>query len=855
MSYAQRTPSAQCRTTEGTPLPLQGVQAHGRVVGRMLEMTVEQRFRNAERVNVEVVYTFPLPWQAVLLGLEVELNGETLTGQVKAKAQARTDYEDALADGHTGVLLTVNPDGTHTLELGNLLAEETCVVRLRYVQVLQPEQGSLRLLLPATLAPRYGDPVHDGGYEPHAVPEVDPTVEYPFDIRLDIEGELAQATIGSPTHPVTLRTLPAVGGIGGIDGGTDGKASLVQVALGRQAWLDRDFVLVFDGLAHPSQGLAAWDRLDPGLGVVMASFTPALPTCVSHPVAMKVLVDCSGSMAGDSIQAARSALQRILEGLRPEDRFSLSRFGNTTEHRSKALWKVTSATLASARRWVDGLDADLGGTEMRAAILSTLELGASTNPATSGAKTADTTDASGTAQTLQTPPARADLLLVTDGEIHAIDDVLEAARRTQHRFFIVGIGASVAEGLLRRLADTTGGSCEFVAPGEAVEPAIVRLYHRMRSAPVLHARIEWPAGCSVEAASDLPRSIFAGDDVTVFARLRAPNAQALCAPVRLYGRTFGVEGEILLAELQPHFIADEPNTLARLATHQRDRQLRQAGHDAPAELRQQLPMLAEKYQLVTDDTSLVLVKERAPGERAQDMPERRPVKGMLAAGWGGQGSVKFGQDKPRVYYSIVPGSGPAGMRVGIDLPVPRVLRRSTANRVKELRAVLDGLMGHGPMSGPAASQETEQPVIQSPEDKPEFWTAVDADTSGATWAAHEGLTPAGFLEWLRLNPKAIPTTYEALRQTGLPVAVVEWLEFVVGERWPEEEVVTAFVEVMVAQSFTFVQSVAGALGRLPRPAKPVSDEVLQALRSALASMTATQWPEHVLDCHELEQEN
>ena len=101
---------ALCETRDGENLVLEGVKAKGRVAGRMLDMTIEQRFKNPEPTNVEVIYTFPLPWHAVLLGLEVELNGETLTGQVKAKVQARSDYEEALSEGNTGILVTVNAD-------------------------------------------------------------------------------------------------------------------------------------------------------------------------------------------------------------------------------------------------------------------------------------------------------------------------------------------------------------------------------------------------------------------------------------------------------------------------------------------------------------------------------------------------------------------------------------------------------------------------------------------------------------------------------------------------------------------------------------------------------------------------
>lgn len=816
--------TASFRSVEGEDLILERVKAHGRVTGRMLDMTLEQGFRNPSDTNVEVVYTFPLPWRAVLLGLEVELNGETLKGLVKASEQARVDYEEALSEGNSGILVTVNQDRTsYTLELGNLMGGETCVVRLQYVQVLQPEQGSLRLTLPTTIAPRYGDAVHDGGFEPHAAPQVSATAEYPFEISLDIAGELVQAEIGSPSHRIGIQTLA--------DAGTQ-VGAMTRVRLAAQAWLDRDFVLVFGQLPHVSMGLAAWDRFDAGLGVVMASFTPRLPTRQSLPVTMKVLVDCSGSMAGDSIQAARSALHGILSSLQPQDRFSLSRFGSSVEHRSKALWRAAPPALASAQRWAQQLEANLGGTAMNEAILSTLAL----------------------------PGAdRCDILLVTDGEIHAIDEVLESARESGHRFFAVGIGASAAEGLLRRLAEETGGSCEFVAPGEGVQPVIERLYQRMRSPVVTDARIEWPQGSVVHAVSDLPGSIFDGDDVVVFARLRAGHAESLTGTVRLHGRIADVQGEVCLAEVRPDFIVDEASTLARLSAHQRYWQLKQGGVLVPALLRKQLPSLAEKYQLVTDKTSLILIKERMAGEQATDMPELRTVKGMLAAGWGGRGSVGANQvpsaaDTPRFY--VRPDTTSAASFPVQDEQI-RQLESKAVSKLKhparsdKLRAFIDSMDGGPSFLRKQTESAEEVNAPKAPERTAEFWTdgslKVREGRRKPGWGPCEGLTPAGFVEWLRLNPAFAPDSYSSLRDTGLPAAVVEWLEFLVGAGQPESEVVAAFVQAMAGRNFK--QGLRHWLGSGTNPSgQPAAQGRLsEQIEAGLAGVTARQWPAGVVD--------
>jgi hypothetical protein len=144
------------------------------------------------------------------------------------------------------------------------------------------------------------------------------------------------------------------------------------------------------------------------------------------------------------------------------------------------LWKLTEITRKAAERWVSELSANLGGTEMEAALDSTFALA-------------------------KTVPC--DVLLVTDGEISAIDSTIETARQSGHRLFIVGIGSSPAETHLRRLAEASGGACDFVAPGEAVEPAVLRMFARLRSPRLSELALAWPEGMVPQWVSPLPRSV------------------------------------------------------------------------------------------------------------------------------------------------------------------------------------------------------------------------------------------------------------------------------------------------------------------------------------------------------------
>ena len=127
---------ARLETRDGQPVNLLGVKLSGDLRGLMFEASVEQRFCNPGEKNVEVVYSFPLPWGAVLLGVDVVLGEKHLTGAVVEKKQAEARYEEAISEGNAAIMLEKNHDHSYSLNLGNLAAGEHCNVTLRYAQIL-----------------------------------------------------------------------------------------------------------------------------------------------------------------------------------------------------------------------------------------------------------------------------------------------------------------------------------------------------------------------------------------------------------------------------------------------------------------------------------------------------------------------------------------------------------------------------------------------------------------------------------------------------------------------------------------------------------------------------------------------
>ena len=816
-------------------LMLLGVKANGAVKGRLLVMTLVQKYRNSTNSNTEITYTFPLPFGAVLMEVEVDLNGKVLKGEVSAKKTARARYEEAISEGNSSIMLEKNHDGSFTLELGNLMAREECRIMIRYSQVLATEHGQVRLMLPTTIAPRYGNPITQGKLQPHQVPVTDLAAEYPFDITLTLYGDMANTNVSCPSHKTSyLRN----------------KDDLV-IKLSQRGYMDRDFILVINNLKNESEALACKDLYEDGQFALMAFFSPRIQSDAAKMMNAKILVDCSSSMAGDSIDAARRALRSIVSGLSKDDKFSLSKFGTTVEHRSRGMWSGTAQAKASASRWIDGVQANLGGTDMADALVSTIAISDS---------------------------GKSDILLIADGEIEGINEVIDVAKQSKHRVFVVAIGASPAEVHLRSLATETGGYCDFVSPGEDVEPAVLRMSARMHAARATHIRVEWPQTLLLRWEQQVQGYAFENDVFNVCAFVNTPDYLGELTPVKLWGCIEGQVGEVLIAVAKLSPTESSTNVLARLTAHAKYQDLlHERAALGTASSLSTAQGLAVTYKLVTDETNFILVHERTEAEKANEMPDAHKVPQMLAAGWGGTGSVARGpsysihRGAGRVLFNVLPPSRVSGSLGAADyagMASPSVWRGrggSASQSINSLSAAgmndyeipaflrkqVDGDSDNVP-------QPSDQCVRKGIDKKnPVFWISNKA-TSGSCKLAtndngYEGITPAGLDRWLTINhPSLWPTTYAELRDLGLGLAVCEWLEFEVGAEREESAVVSAFLSVVHELGLANTVGLKGAVASVKRAiasrkVEQEEGEIAAKVRVGMNGAAAHTWPKSVID--------
>lgn len=578
---ARRPETAQ----DARPVALAGLAIDARLDGAMSEFRIAQSFRNAEDQAIEAVYSFPLPAQAVLLDICVEIGDRRLGGDVVPLGDARETYEDAVAAGDGAFMLEQIQPGLFTLNAGNLRPGETARITYAFASVNRWSGDRLRVVLPTTIAPRFGH----WSVAPHAVPETSLTVENRFSLRVALGPDLRAARLACPSHG--LRAI-------------DGDARDAYALADETAAMDRDIVLEVRH-REPRPSFALLGQGIDGI-VALASFQPFVPGLARDGAVDAVaVIDCSGSMAGTSIEQARQAMRAVLATLGRRDRLGMIAFGSTTRPLPGGRQGGTKTGLGRLGAFTDGLDADLGGTEIGAALDAAIAM-------------------AGT----QGDDHPADIFLITDGQVANWEDLVERARRAGPRVFAVGVGHAAAEPFLSALAAATGGAAEFVTPDEAMAERIARHFERMRAPRATDIAIGWPEGAT-PLAMPAQAAIFEGDTLHAFATLpeaAIPGRVALSFSTEDGARhRLGVALDGVVAPGSDGL----PSTLARLAAAARLA-------DLPPD---EATSLALAHRLLCPGTAWIVVDARAAEDRTDGMPALRTVPQMLAAGWGGTGGL------------------------------------------------------------------------------------------------------------------------------------------------------------------------------------------------------------------------
>jgi Ca-activated chloride channel family protein len=599
-------------------IALRGVRVRARLAGMSQKTIVEQMFVNLEPGAIEAVYTFPLPEGAAVCGFDVITGDRVLTGTIEENEKAIEQYDKAIDNGHGAFMVEADRPDVFTARVGNLKPRQSATIRLTYVAPLERVDKQIRVTFPTTVAPRFAsnmgmDPL-EGMIDADAL-NPPKALQVPYGLSLEVDVDLGKKinTITSPTHGIHVTGSngephsPSPGTPG--KGAGEGLRVLLEGAVTK---MDRDIVLNIE-LAREHEPSAEVGTGPDSAPYVAVTFVPEFDLDELTPPAPSetvFVIDCSGSMQGESTEQATRALELCLRALSPGDTFNICRFGSTFEMMSSEPAVYSEKSLKAALAYIDRR-ADLGGTEILPALQAIFDI----RPRAGGAR---------------------NLIVLTDGQVSNEPAVIALARkhRERNRIFSFGIGSAASAFLVKGLARATRGASEFISGSERIEDKVLRMFSRIASPMIDQVEIDW-GGADVQTLAEIP-PVFDGDVMTVFGRVQGtppPSVQLRCVA---HGKPTNWSVQLPRQRNDGGVIATmwARRTIQSLEEVNDVRRVQQ--EDTQNRERRMIIDISKQFNLVSSLTTFIAIEHRSIEERNEGRPALRRVPVALAAGWGGK---------------------------------------------------------------------------------------------------------------------------------------------------------------------------------------------------------------------------
>jgi Ca-activated chloride channel family protein len=420
------------------------------VTGTIARARITEAFENPSDRWVEGLYVFPLPADAGVDTLRMQVGDRFLEGEVRERKQARQIYERAAAEGVKATLIEQQRPNVFTNAVANIDPHGTVVVQIEYQHVVQLDGDRLSLRVPLVVGPRYANAgVADRGAI--RAPVIDPKLGKinPVTLSVTLRAGVPLAGIASAYHAVEI-VRP------------DEASATVTIVGDTPA--DRDFVLNWT-LAPSAAPRATLFRESIGDETYyLALILPAVGSATRSGLPREAIfvIDNSGSMAGESMRQAKAALLLGLRSLGPADRFNVIRFDDRFETVFADAVPADRKHLAIAERFVERIDAD-GGTEILPALRAAL---------------ADATPNDDT--------RLRQVVLLTDGAVGNEDQLLQEVGRSlgRSRVFTIGIGSAPNSYLMEHVARLGRGTFTHIGSEQEVGLRVSALLAKLES-PVL----------------------------------------------------------------------------------------------------------------------------------------------------------------------------------------------------------------------------------------------------------------------------------------------------------------------------------------------------------------------------------
>lgn len=562
-------------TLQGSPdLPIQVLDHHVTVLVRdgFARTEVTQTFFNPNPTNLEAVYRVPVPENASLADMTMLLGEVTLRGEVVARDAARTAYEEEKSSG--AGLAEEQETEVYDFSVSPVPAQGELAFTYVYYQPVELDTGMGRFVYP----------LEDGGTDEAALAfwtqNENVLRSFTFDLRIESAW---------PIQDVRVPGLEAAAQVDRLDATT---WEVHLAANGGEGLLGRDFVVYYrlaDELPGRIELLA--HRPNPSEpGTFMLVVTPGIDLAPLTGGTDHVFVlDISGSMEGKYALLAKGVAGALGE-LKAEDRFRIVTFNQRAEDLTGGYRQATPAEVERAIELVADVKPN-NGTNLFAGIKEAL----------------DDLDAD----------RATNVILVTDGVTN--EGVVDPAkfdrllRKVDVRLFGFLLGNSANWPLMRTITEATGGTYTTVSNADDVLGQILLAKSKVTHASLLDAELKIKGVRTFDTDLGHIGKLHRGEQLVVFGRFDGGGE----ATVELRARLTG-EDKVYSTTFEFPDFADEHPELERMWALDRIQGLevdRDRGTLPADEAKEAIQSLGVAYQLVTEETSMLVLDDAAFARR------------------------------------------------------------------------------------------------------------------------------------------------------------------------------------------------------------------------------------------------
>lgn len=483
--------------------PTVATEVSMKISAMIARVSVSQTFINPGRQWQEGIYVFPLPEDAAVDRLKMQVGERHIDGVIKEREEAKRSYEQARAEGRKASLVEQERPNLFTNSVANIGPGEAVTVTIEYQQSLRFDQGQVRLRFPMAVTPRYSpgmplardetvQPAGGSGwaFDTPQVPDASritpPVVPpgavpvNPLRIRAELDAGFPLGQLESNYHAVHI--VPE----------GNGRATIELATLPA----DRDFELVWAPEAGNVPRAALFGESREGAEYALLMLTPPSQAAEKRlPRDVIFVIDNSGSMAGESMVQAKRALEMAVERLDGADRFNIIRFSDSMSVLWREPQRASAENRADARHWLKSLYAG-GGTEMAPALRRALN---------------------GEAQSGRVRQ----VIFLTDGAVGneaELFDIIQG-RLGNSRLFTIGIGSAPNSHFMTKAAQFGRGTFTYIGRLNEVQERMTALFAKLETPVLTGIELHWPDGSQAEVYPQRIPDLYAGEPVVVAARL------------------------------------------------------------------------------------------------------------------------------------------------------------------------------------------------------------------------------------------------------------------------------------------------------------------------------------------------